>query len=113
MHTVRAALDAGRDVYAVPGALGAPASQGCLRLISEGAGVVVSVPTLVERLTGTQFRNRDGWLHDVLDGDGVDIVSRRWSLPVSLLLSELGRLELEGHLVRLPGHRYVKVGAWQ
>lgn len=40
MNTVRHAAEQGRDVYAVPGAVDAPFSQGCNRLLQEGAGVV-------------------------------------------------------------------------
>lgn len=37
--TAGLALDQGRDVYAVPGPIGAPASVGCNRLIRDGAGL--------------------------------------------------------------------------
>lgn len=37
--TAGLALDQGRDVYAVPGPVGAPASVGCNRLIRDGAGL--------------------------------------------------------------------------
>jgi DNA processing protein len=40
--TVEHALDLGRDVYAVPGALDAPQSCGCNLLISQGAQVITS-----------------------------------------------------------------------
>lgn len=41
MITARLALDQGRDLFAVPGPIDAPASVGCIRLIQEGAGAVI------------------------------------------------------------------------
>jgi len=40
--TAGLALDQGRDVYAVPGPIGAPASVGCNRLIRDGAGLAAT-----------------------------------------------------------------------
>ena len=40
--TVEHALDLGRDVYAVPGAIDAPQSRGCNMLIRQGAQVITS-----------------------------------------------------------------------
>ena len=39
MITARLALDQGRDLFAVPGPIDAPASVGCNRLIRDGAGL--------------------------------------------------------------------------
>lgn len=42
LNTVRHANEQGRDIYAVPGPVDAPLSQGCNRLIQAGAGLVVN-----------------------------------------------------------------------
>lgn len=46
--TVQHALQYGRDVLAVPGPIGAPASVGCLALISDGAGVILGPETVLQ-----------------------------------------------------------------
>ncbi len=48
--TARLALEQGRDVYAVPGAIDAPCSAGCNKILSEGATPVRSVSHIVELL---------------------------------------------------------------
>ena len=44
--TARMALEQGRDVLAVPGPLSSPQSEGCLRLLREGAALVDGFETL-------------------------------------------------------------------
>lgn len=48
--TVDMALEQGREVYAVPGRVTDPLSQGCNRLIRQGAGLVGSPQQLMEEL---------------------------------------------------------------
>lgn len=48
--TARLALEAGRDVFAVPGHLSSPQSAGCNALIKAGAGLVESAEDLVAAL---------------------------------------------------------------
>ena len=46
--TAEAAMEQGRDVFAVPGPVDAPASAGCNQLIQEGAGLVVTARDILE-----------------------------------------------------------------
>lgn len=48
--TVDMALEQGREVYALPGRVGDPMSEGCNRLISEGAGIVLSRENFLKSL---------------------------------------------------------------
>lgn len=49
--TVDMALEQGRDVYAIPGRLTDPLSEGCNRLIKQGAGLLLSPEELLEELS--------------------------------------------------------------
>ncbi len=49
--TADLALEQGRDVYALPGPVTSPLSQGCHRLIRQGAGILVSPQDLLSELS--------------------------------------------------------------
>lgn len=51
-HTVTYALDQGKDVFAVPGPIGSPASAGTNQLLKDGARLVTSVEDIIEELEG-------------------------------------------------------------
>ena len=48
--TADMALEQGKDVYALPGPVTSPASQGCHRLIKQGAGILLSPEDLLMEL---------------------------------------------------------------
>lgn len=48
--TADLALEQGKDVYALPGPVTSPLSEGCHRLIRQGAGILISPADLLEEL---------------------------------------------------------------
>lgn len=52
------ALEQGKDIYAVPGRVGDALSQGCNRLICQGAGIILSPEELLAEL-GFSAKNRN------------------------------------------------------
>ncbi len=48
------ALEQGKDIYAVPGRVGDALSSGCIRLIAQGAGIVVSAEDFIKEITGEE-----------------------------------------------------------
>lgn len=73
-HTVRAALDQGRGVFAVPGPIFNPLSRGPLKLIRDGAKPVASAQDILEELA---------------DGDINAMAAARESLPENELESAM------------------------
>jgi DNA processing protein len=129
--TVNHALDQGKSVYVLPGRVDRPEAQGCLRLLMEGAAPVVSpddvlpgveVPrdtkagaTAAEvgmgrgggtpRLSGPFGARLEALLKEE-DTWHPDHLAARFGVPAATILTELGRLELEGELRRFPGGVY-------
>jgi len=125
MITARMAADHGRDVLAVPGALGNPLSRGPHQLIREGALLVESGQQVLEALQldapvshqpslfgETLIQQKPN--HPATDipeiaslvdfsPTPVDVIALRAACPVSELLPELLQLELDGWLTQVPG----------
>ena len=108
--TARAAIAEGRDVVAVPGPLGAPASEGCLNLIADGAFVLRSVRSFVEGLVDHRLPVWEPWLAALFAGASLDEVARRFERPIAAMAADLAQRELAGQVVRLPGQRYAPAG---
>ena len=120
--TARHALESGRDVWAVPGPLGAAECRGSNKLLADGAGVLWDIPDFVEEVSPVSQAaphepERDGVqeplvpdeLPDeearVLAGIGfeptpVDAVAGRSGVEMRELLSALALLELKGYVAR-------------
>ena len=104
--TASAALELGRDVWAVPGQLGASASAGCNRLIAQGAGLIWDVDEFVGFVTGCSQNRQEDWLQLLFAGAPLDAVARKRNCSVVDLLAELSMMELKGEVVKLPGQQY-------
>jgi DNA processing protein len=120
--TARTAAEQGREVFAVPGSIFSPGSEGTHRLIQYGAKLIHDVHDVLEELPGHLGRPSDdddeappSPLAGVLaaftkdDGTHVDAAAAALHRSVSDLAEPLLQLELGGWLRALPGGRYVRV----
>jgi DNA processing protein len=106
LNTARHALDLGRDVAAVPGAIDAPQSEGSNGLIQQGAHVVTSVADALSlvgldppiRLCPVLNDECERCVWQLLEQGSatLDELCGRTALPVTECLSAVTRLELRG-----------------
>ena len=121
--TARLASEAGRDVFAVPGSIQSPQSRGCHALIKQGAKLVETALDILEELqlpgaaataapqTAPVAQTGDSLLAALgFDPVTLDALAARTGHPVAELNVRLLDLELEGHVARLPGQRFQRVG---
>lgn len=74
LSTASYALEQGKDVYALPGRITDPMSEGCNRMIADGAGVLLEPSFLIEEYYGS----------DVNGIFAADSVLKEPNLPVNL-----------------------------
>jgi DNA processing protein len=128
-HTVTYALEQGRDVFAVPGPIDSPTSEGTNQLIKEGARMVTSVHDVLEELNGVGsvrperiespeppseqaalplLSDTESRVFSALESAPrhVDELCSETSLSSSVLLGTLLELEIRGIALALPGMHY-------
>lgn len=135
--TARLAAEQGREVFAVPGSIRNPLSQGCHRLIRQGAVLVESPQDILEELQprvaallpasdppradaartpeisvtfGARLDKEYEILLDALGFEpaSVDVLVERTGFAADEVASMLLILELDGKLESRPGGRYVR-----
>lgn len=113
--TVAHALELGRDVWAVPGPIDSSASEGCNRLIADGAVPILGAESLVELLGGPAPAGKDppregDPLLRALDAGArtSDEVAIAGGLSIGAVRARLMALELEGEVQALAGDQWVR-----
>jgi len=112
--TAREAIDAGRDVFAVPGPIDSPTSAGANRLIWDGASPALSAGDVVDALGVAADipggRPSDRILAALAAGPmGLAEIQERTGLSREHLQGQLLRLRLGGAVTAWPGQRYRRV----
>jgi DNA processing protein len=128
LSTARAALECGREVFAIPGSIHSPQSRGCHALIKQGAKLVESAEDILSELrwSTSDLRTPEaapgpehtddpafGALLRALGHDPatLDALGARTGLSAAELNARLLELELDGRVARLPGGLFQRRGA--
>jgi DNA processing protein len=123
--TARLALEYNREVFALPGRINDPTSQGTLKLIRDGAALVRNVDDILSELrwvrTGNPFHSHQPkdlsvdealvFRHLSSQSTSLDDLSERVGLSTGALLSILSQLELKGLLRTEPGGCFRKTNS--
>ena len=121
--TAAFAAEQGRDVFAVPGNINAPQSQGTNRLIRDGAQPLLSPQDVLEALNLTMVTQHqavrvalptdpvEARLYKLLSQQPkhVDEIRSEASLPIETVSATLAMMELKGMVRQVGGMNYVAV----
>lgn len=114
--TAKLAIDAGREVFAIPGSIHSPQSKGCHALIRQGAKLVETAADILEELAPQMELDctSPGASQDLdpelqrMGHDPVTLDTLAWRShqSVSAMAAQLLQWELQGLVARLPGGLY-------
>jgi DNA processing protein len=117
--SARCAMEQNREVFAIPGSIHSPVSQGCHQLLRQGAKLVETASDIVEELGGWSLQAGsqqpalssenlapdETELLEILgyDPTPINLLQQRCSWPVAKLSSLLTTLELRGLIENMAG----------
>ena len=119
--TARCALDQGRDVYAVPGPINSPTSEGTNQLIKNGAGVITCAQDILDafaispsnpiinKATYEPQNPEESAILQLLNANPMhlDEIIRETKLTTALAIKTLMIMEVQGHARQLSGNYYI------
>ena len=120
--TADCALEQGKDIYALPGRIGDPYSEGCNWLIREGARLVTEPGQILEEmyeLSGKDLAvfhkkdklldNKEKIVYDCLglEPKSMEDIIKETNLTVSEGISIVFRLELQGYIRQIANGYYI------
>lgn len=120
MITARLAMEFGREVFAVPGAVHSPVSVGPHLLVRDGARLAASADQILEDLgmlrsppagpAGPDLHPDEARVLAVLEAEPLllDLIARRAGMPASTTAAVLVKLEMASLVGRRPGGRYAR-----
>ncbi|OYT98068.1 MAG: DNA-protecting protein DprA [Burkholderiales bacterium PBB1] len=122
--TARLALEAGREVFAIPGSIHSPQSRGCHALIKQGAKLVESAADVLDELPAlaavrprtAAAMTETGPNDPLLAAMGYEVMSldalvARTGWSAHELNTHLLDLELSGQVARLPGQLFQRISS--
>lgn len=112
--TADCALEQGRDVFALPGEIDNPQSEGPNWLIQQGAKLIASPAEILEELPARRevrsMTEEEEKIWQSLENEplSIEMLSRRTQLPPAVVNSRLLNMEIEGLVANCPGGRYTR-----
>ncbi len=124
--TVDMALEQGRDVYALPGPVNSSLSNGCNRLIRQGAGILLSPEELIEewkleKKQGTAEPKAEDKNEKMLESHeklvyaclglfpkGIDRIAAETELEIRDVTGLLVSLQLQGYVKEVSKNQYIR-----
>ncbi len=118
--TARLAVEAGREVFAMPGSIHNPLARGCHALIRQGAKLVESAQDVLDELRWNPAEPVPDAVANTAPDDPLlaalghdpltlDDLANRTGIDTATLSARLLDLELEGRVARLPGQRFQRL----